>query len=245
MTIHHKFYNFKEVCPQFPVEVSRYIISFLPIYDRFYLSDHFVTDLESQLVECRNDRNYIHKYVSYYDNIRPSVVSQLTLPWVKIEPHVEHFEIFGQSMTYSHADEYRFTLNNLVYSIEFNPYEQDYDDSYYRQVDLCIDRVGGGFFSSEQFENIETVFYEKRIKIGDIYCTLNHYVSELMPFSCDIDIDPNEFMITLFVNAPYINYARDEDEFYEYWGKNKILQISDQIMSLLYTHIFKRINKKN
>jgi hypothetical protein len=245
----HKLCFLKKHFPIFPPEIIQYIINFLPIYDRYYLSENFAMNLETQLVECRNDRYYIDKYMSYYDNIRPSLLNNLKMPWETIESHIEYFELFGETLTYFHTNEYRFTLDNFVYSTEFHNYQQDFlDDFPYRQTDLSIHPIDEKKITSSQVLQMVDIFYQKRIRFGeDIYCTLNHYITELMPFSCSCDIDNLGVTLVMYVDAPFINhpvhsnYSIDEEELYDFFGKNRLIQMSDRITHLLYTHIFSKI----
>jgi hypothetical protein len=55
---------------RFPVEIIRYIKSFLTILDIFGLPQNFEQELIQCLTDCRDDQGYILKMPSYYSKIR-------------------------------------------------------------------------------------------------------------------------------------------------------------------------------
>lgn len=222
----HKLNDFIELFPNFPQEISRHIIRFLPVYDLFYLPEKFATDLETQLVEPRMYNQYLKKYVSYYDNIRSTTLSRLDFVWTK-DGDSQHFV----------EEQYHYVSQGFVYTIEFHEYQREsIHEPIYRQVTLHVEYENKQLFSKYELSDINTSMFEMYIPelTQDIASEIN---DEVDFFACDFD--DHGVTITMYFNVKDV--SQDENISCDFKGKNKLMIISDRIMFLMHKYIFREI----
>lgn len=227
----HKLNDFIELFPNLPQEISRHIVRFLPVYDLFYLPETFATDLETQLVEPRMCNNqYIKKYVSYYDNIRPTTLSRLDFPWTKDADYQTLAE-----------EQYHYVSQGFVYTIQFYEYQSEsIHEPVYRQVTLNVEYYNKQFFSSEELSDINTSLYE--IYIPELTQDIVSEISdEVDSFACDFE--EHEVSITMYFDVKDV--SKDDNISCDFKGKNKLMVISDRIMYLMHKYIFREIYLAN
>jgi hypothetical protein len=178
-------------------EISRYILSFLPKCETYFIDGEFEDILKTQLLDCREKNGCLNglKLPSYYYTLRDYG------SWNKIQNPTHYIE------QYKKEDEKYF------YTISFHEIQQDSINEFpYLHMNFQITtKKDDGFLDEDDLDELEDVIYN--YSLDDNGYTLQDLIHSQQCFTT-IHLSNIEFTIDFFnefhIDAPFIETIRNE-----------------------------------